>query len=57
MYIYIYIYIKSQHTEATLQNVFVGDHNLTFYNHSKNRPTWCDVEGHKRFEYVFLIIN
>ena len=33
------------------------DHNLTPYNHSKNRPTWCDVECHKRFKYVFLIIN
>ena len=33
------------------------DHNLTIYNHSKNRPTWCDVECHKRFECIFLITN
>ena len=33
------------------------DHNLTPYNHSKNRLTWCYVECHKRFECVFLIIN
>ena len=35
----------------------LGDHNLTPYNHSKNRPAWCDVECHKRYEYVFLITN
>ena len=34
-----------------------GDHNLTLYNHSKNRYTWRDVETHKRFECVFLITN
>ena len=32
-------------------------HNLTPYKHFKNRPTWCDVEGCKRFECVFLITN
>ena len=26
-----------------------ADHNLTSYNHSKNRPMWRDVECHKRF--------
>ena len=35
----------------------LGDHNLTPYNHSKNRLAWCDVECHKRFECVFLITN
>ena len=34
-----------------------GDHNLTPYNHSKNRHVWHDVECHKKFEYVFLITN
>ena len=34
-----------------------GDHNLTPYNHSKNRHMWRDVECHKRFECVFLITN
>ena len=34
-----------------------GDHNLTPYNHFKNRPAWCDVKTHKRFECVFLITN
>ena len=33
------------------------DHNLTPYNHFKNRPTWCDVKFHKRFECIFLITN
>ena len=33
------------------------DHNLTPYNHSKNRSAWCDVEYYKRFKYVFLITN
>ena len=33
------------------------DRNLTPYNYSKNRPVWCDVETHKRFECVFLITN
>ena len=33
------------------------DYNLTLYNHSKNRLVWCDVESHKRFEYIFLITN
>ena len=30
---------------------------MTPYNYSKNRPMWCDVECHKRFEYAFLITN
>ena len=34
-----------------------GGHNLTPYNHSKNKPVWCDVECHKRIECVFLMIN
>ena len=34
-----------------------GDHNLTSYNHFKNRPTWRNVKCHKRFECVFLITN
>ena len=34
-----------------------GNYNLTIYNHSKNRPAWCDVKCHKRFECVFLITN
>ena len=28
----------------------LGDHNLTPYNHSKNRPVWRDVDYHKRLE-------
>ena len=28
----------------------LGDHNLTHYNHSKNRPTGRDVKCHKNFE-------
>ena len=35
----------------------LGDHNLTPYNHSKNRPVWRDVDYHKRLECVFLITN
>ena len=35
----------------------LGDHNLTPYDHSKNRPVWCDIESHKKFEFVFLITN
>ena len=35
----------------------LGYHNLTLYNHSKNKLAWCDVEGHKKFESVFLITN
>ena len=34
-----------------------GNYNLTICNHSKNRPAWCDVKCHKRFECVFLITN
>ena len=35
----------------------VGYHNLTPYNHSKNRPMECDVKYHKSFECVLLITN
>ena len=37
--------------------ILLGGHNLTFYNHFKNRFAWCDIKGHKRFECVFLITN
>ena len=45
------------HLTFKMKRLLLGDHNLTLYNHSKNRPTWRDVECHKRFEYVFFIIN
>jgi len=53
---------QSQGHEFESQSVIVregllGDHNLTLYNHSKNRSALCDVECHKRFECVFLITN
>ena len=53
---------QSQGHEFKSQSVIVregllGDHNLTLYNHSKNRSALCDVECHKRFECVFLITN
>ena len=45
------------HLTFKMKRLLLGDHNLTLYNHSKNRSTWRDVECHKRFEYVFFIIN
>ena len=47
----------SSHVSVIVKEDCWGDHNLTPYNHSKNRPAWCDVECHKRYEYVFLITN
>ena len=35
----------------------VKDHNLTPYNHSKNRHKIRNIECHKRFKCVFLITN
>ena len=40
-----------------LSTKLLGDHNLTPYNHSKNKSMWCDVKCHKRFKCVFLITN
>ena len=48
----------SSHESVIVREAFLGgDYNLTLYNHSKNRPAWCDVKGHKRFKCVFLITN
>ena len=35
----------------------VEDHNLTPYNHSKNRHKWHNIECHKRFKCVILITD
>ena len=45
------------HGSVIVREGLLGDHNSTSYNHSKNRPPGRDVEFHKRFECVFLIIN
>ena len=43
--------------QVIVREGLLGDHNLTPYNHSKNRSAWCDVQGHKIFECIFLITN
>ena len=47
----------SSHGSVIVRKGQLRDHNLTSYNHSKNRHMWCNVEYHKRFECVFLITN
>ena len=47
----------SSHGSVIVRKGLLGDHNLTLYNHSKNRLAWCDVENHKRFKCIIFIIN
>ena len=49
--------MNSSHGSVIVREGLLGDHNLTPYNHSKNRSAWCNVECHKIFECVFLITN
>ena len=49
--------MNSSHGSVIVREGLLGDHNLTPYNRSKNRPAWYDVEYHKIFECVFLITN
>ena len=49
--------MDSSQESVIVREGLLGDHNSTSYNHSKNRPPGHDVEFHKRFECVFLIIN
>ena len=47
----------SSHGSIIVKEGLLGGPQLTTYNHFKNRSTQCDLEGHKRFECVFLITN
>ena len=47
----------SSHGSVIVRKGLLGDHNLTPYNHSKNRLAWCDVENHKRFKCIVFITN
>ena len=49
--------MDSSHESVIVREGLLGDHNSTFYNHSKNKLAWPDVECHKRFECVFVITN
>ena len=50
--------MDSSQESVIVREGLLGDHNSTFYNHSKkNKLAWPDVECYKKFECVFLIIN
>ena len=49
--------ISSSHGSVIVREGFLGNHNLTLYNYSKNRLVGRNDEWHRRFKCVFLIVN
>ena len=46
--------MDSSHESVIVREGLLGDHNSTFYNHSKNKLAWPNVECHKRLSVSSL---